>query len=154
MLDPKARKELKEILREEAAATHIPPSEVVLLEDTRVLIEQGGQQMRGSEIVVTLPRNAHLKLCESPEWHPRPSGVTIGYHQGREVFWLPSDETVRLPLVVGRGRLVPLILGGVIRAKVPAGAYLVGITQQDKDGRTSGAAAVDLRIRQPEGGRI
>jgi hypothetical protein len=40
-----------------------------------------------------------------------------------------------------------LIVGGVADKTVKPGSYLIGVTQIDPDGKVSGAAAIELRIK-------
>ena len=119
------------------------------MEEALVLVEQPGEsEPSRPRTALTLPPRTRLRLLDRPgRARPSAAGLALGHHQGREVFWLQPTGTVHVPLLAGRGALVPFVVGGVADESVPPGAYLVGITQRDADGRTSGAAAVELRIR-------
>ncbi|HEU0094109.1 MAG TPA: S8 family serine peptidase [Vicinamibacteria bacterium] len=146
VLDPRVKKELKRLIQEDGGPEGSLPPEVVLLDETRVLVERSGSERCQEGLVVTLPRHARLKLCD-PQEHPgRPSRISVGYVRGREVFLLPPDEIIRIPLRAGPGGLIPMIVGGVVTERVEDGGYPVGITQRDANGTTSGAAAVEVRV--------
>ena len=149
VLNPKARRELQRLVEEGREQAPCPAPEVVLLEETRVLIGcQDGPRHCASESIVTLPRHSRLKLAKEPTARrPRGSGLTLGHYKGREVFWLNEQESVRVPLLAGPGTLVPLMVGGVAAKTVKSGSYLIGITQVDAGGHPSGAAAVELRVK-------
>jgi hypothetical protein len=146
VLDPRARRELTRLMEEASGPEECPPPEIVLIDETRVLVERFGGEGCDERAVITLPQHARLKLCDLPERPGRGSRISVGYVRGREVFWLPSDEMVRIPLMAGPGALIPLIVGGAVTEAVIEGAYLVGITQRNLDGATSGAVAVEVRL--------
>lgn len=149
VLDPKIRAELQRVI--EHPTPDRQDEDVILLEATEVLLEPARSHPSGAEAqrVVTLPRHARLRLLTSAqEREQTASGISPGYYRGREVFWL-ADEVRRIPLRLGRGTVVPIVIGGVIDRPGP-GRQVLGVTQLDTEGRVSGAAAVEVRARKPE----
>jgi subtilisin family serine protease len=149
VLDLQVKRRLKRLVQKGQEPGAGQPLEVVLLEEALVLVAQpGGSGPSRPRTAITLPPRTRLKLLDLPgRARPRAVGLALGHYRGREVFWLQPTGTVHAPLLAGRGALVPFVVGGVADQSVPPGAYLVGITQKDADGQTSGAAAVELRIR-------
>jgi len=149
VLNERARRKLLGIVQEAGNPKRCSPNEVVFLEETTVLIEHGGGgDVCCREMTVTLPARARLKICDTEESSPLvSSALSAGFHNGREVFFVGQDQLVRVPIVAGAGALVPIIVGGVADKAVKPGSYLIGITQVDPNGKVSGAAAVELRIK-------
>jgi hypothetical protein len=149
VLDPRVKRELQRICREDKGGGPTQPVDVMLVEEARVLLEQAiGFGAGGAAVMLTLPSRSRLKVLETPsQTKPGCVGLSLGQFEAREVFWLQSKE-VRVPIPAGRGGLVPVVLGGVAGKDVKSGAYLVGVTQFDAGGRISGAAAVELRVRE------
>jgi hypothetical protein len=143
VLAPPVKAELLRVLGHPPKPIPVP-YEVELLEETPVLV--GARSER--ETFLTLPRSARL---ESRDTLPQGSGdaldLHVGDHGGREVFWIgPKLKTI--PLRAGRGGLIPVILGGVLPKGHRPVAFTLGITQLDRGGRVSGAAAVEVRSRK------
>jgi hypothetical protein len=74
-----------------------------------------------------------------PPWH-------IGWHEGYEVVFLQPQPRVRVPIVAGRGRISPLIVGGIVGRGAKAGTYEVVMIQRQPDGAISGSATLILKI--------
>jgi hypothetical protein len=148
VLDPRVKRTLTTLIRESGHDNApCPPTEVVLLEEARVRVTSaGGGRCCPSETVVTLPALSHLTV-DGAAGRKRCLGLSIGWAEGREVFYLDSRDIVRVPLTTGAGVLVPIAIGGVVLKGVGAGEYLVGVTQVAADGSTSGAAALQLRVK-------
>jgi subtilisin family serine protease len=146
VLDPKARAELRSVVQNGFHAEPFAPAEVVLLEDTCVLMGSHGGAGACSGSTLTLPRLSRLRLSDQPK-----QGGTVdrrlrlGHYRGREVFWLESGDTVKVLLRPGRGTLVPILIGG--QGALKSGSYLLGVTQFDADSSISGAAAIEVRIK-------
>ena len=75
-----------------------------------------------------------------------------GVYEGREVAFLEPWPRVRLPICAGSERLVPLILGGVIKDKVEPGEYEVIIVQRQSQGQISGSATMMINIGKKQRG--
>jgi hypothetical protein len=148
VLDPKAKRELRRTVQRGGRDSCVP-REVVLLDEAQGLVEKAAPQDACAKgTLVSLPAGSRLQLLEMPNpTRPDAAGLELGNYQGREVFWLKPEGTVRALIVTGPGSLVPLIIGGIAGRDVKPGPYLIGVTQKDADGRTSGAAAVEVRIR-------
>lgn len=146
VLDPRVKRELRRLVETESESEACLPAEVVLLDPTRVLVGPARSEGCENQALMTLPRYARLSVCETASSTRKASRIKVGHQQGREVFLLPSDDVVRLPLPAGPGALVPLIVGALTNEDVGDGSWVVGITQYDGDGNASGAAAVEIRV--------
>jgi hypothetical protein len=71
--------------------------------------------------------------------------LKLGSYKGREVVWLAPREQTRIP-VFGGDKLVPMLLGAVVRKEVKPDEYEIGLTQLDPNGKPSGGLAIQLKI--------
>lgn len=77
-------------------------------------------------------------------------GWKTGWHERREVVFLHPHPRVRLPICGGQGRLLPVVIGGIVDEGVEQGTYEVVLVQRQPDGRPSGSATVHVRIGQKD----
>lgn len=144
VLDPRAKRALMAMIQVKRSATGLAHQELMLTEETRAVIQRAAAEVPSGS-VVTLPKDTRVNVVELAEAQLPTPGITLGHRDGREVFWLPPSELTRIPLHAGTGALIPLIVGGVFPDDIKKSeVYIVGITQLDADGRTSGAAAVEI----------
>jgi subtilisin family serine protease len=125
---------------------------------TAALVVGNAHNRKRERIVLTIdrrkvPKTVHLYLASATQidaGQPDPFGssatLTPGQLRGHPVHWLPDHEIIKVPLVV-HGQFVPLAVGGTVTGQTRPGTYRVQITQIDEDG-TSGAAAIDIRVRR------
>jgi hypothetical protein len=78
-------------------------------------------------------------IAARPSWR-------IGCHQGQEVVFLLPQPKVQVPVVAGKGRITPLVVGGIVGKGAQAGVYEVVLFQRQPDGRISGSAALQVTI--------
>lgn len=71
-----------------------------------------------------------------------------GWYQSQEVVFLLPQRKVRVPIVAGKGRITPLVVGGIVGKGARAGTYEVALIQRQPDGHISGSAALQLKIGQ------
>jgi len=77
----------------------------------------------------------------------------FGLHEAREVVFLQAQPRVRVPVHLGRGRLSPIVVGGIAAPEAPAGDYEVVLIQRQPDGTISGSATVVLTIEPLRNGK-
>ncbi len=80
-----------------------------------------------------------LRLDRRAAWH-------LGWYDGREVVFLEPLPRVRLPIMAGRGRFTPLVLGGIVGRGSKPGNYEVVMIQRQPDGMISGSSTLMVRI--------
>jgi hypothetical protein len=97
----------------------------------------------GHATLLRLPREAHwLKMVERRQpWR-------IGWHEGREVVFLLPTQRVQVPVALGKGRISPLVVGGVVGANTPRGTYEIVLIQRQPDGQATGSATLVVTIGQ------
>jgi hypothetical protein len=78
-------------------------------------------------------------VAARPSWR-------IGWHQGQEVVYLLPQPKVQVPVVAGKGRITPLVVGGIVGKGSQAGVYEVVLIQRQPDGGISGSAALQVTI--------
>jgi hypothetical protein len=70
----------------------------------------------------------------------------IGWHDGREVVFLRAQPRVHVPIFGGKGRVSPLIVGGVVKRGAERGEYEVVLVQRQPGGEISGSATLMMTI--------
>ncbi|MBI3281209.1 MAG: S8 family serine peptidase [Acidobacteria bacterium] len=70
----------------------------------------------------------------------------IGWYQSQEVVFLLPQPKVRVPVVAGKGRITPLVVGGIVGQGAPAGVYEVVLIQRQPNGQISGSATLQVTI--------
>lgn len=78
-------------------------------------------------------------IAARPSWR-------IGWYEGQEVVVLPPQPKVQIPVVAGKGRITPLVVGGVVGRGAQQGVYEVVLIQRQPDGKISGSAALQVTI--------
>jgi hypothetical protein len=78
-------------------------------------------------------------LATRPSWR-------IGWIQGQEVVLLLPQPKVQMPVLAGKGRITPLVVGGIVGRGAKAGRYEVSLVQRQPDGHISGSAALELTV--------
>jgi hypothetical protein len=78
-------------------------------------------------------------LATRPSWR-------IGWRDGQEVVFLLPQPKVQIPVVAGKGRITPLVVGGVVGRGAQPGVYEVVLIQRQPDGKISGSAALQVTI--------
>jgi hypothetical protein len=88
------------------------------------------------------------QACDPPRvqgFDPRQSWH-LGWHEGRELVFLKPQPRVRVPIAGGKGRITPLVVGGVVGRGARAGTYEVVLLQRQPSGEISGSATLMLKI--------
>lgn len=75
----------------------------------------------------------------------RPSWRVV-WHQGQEVLFLQGKSRVQVPVLAGKGRITPLLVGGIVGKGARAGVYEVVLVQRQPDGQISGSAALQVTV--------
>jgi hypothetical protein len=68
------------------------------------------------------------------------SSWRIGRHQGQEVVYLLPQPKAQVPVVAGKGRITPLVVGGIVGKGSQAGVYEVVLIQRQPDGGIGASA--------------
>jgi subtilisin family serine protease len=146
LLDPRAKEWLRTFVQEHKPELPSARSRLTFLEETRVAIDYP-RYPGSSQMVLTLPAQTKLEVTE-PDKCPDDTryNFTLGSYKGREVAWLAPREQTCIPVFTGGDKLVPMILGAVVRKEVQPGDYEIGLTQLDPNGKPSGGLAVQLKI--------
>lgn len=88
-----------------------------------------------------------MKIIKSrPSWR-------IGWHQGQEVLFLLPKPSVEVPVLAGKNRITPLVIGGVVGKGAQAGVYEVVLIQRQPDGQISGSATLQVTIGKVKKGK-
>jgi hypothetical protein len=81
-----------------------------------------------------------MKIMNSrPSWR-------VGFHRGNEVVFLSSKASVQVPVLCGKSRLSPLVIGGIVGNGAQPGVYEVVLIQRQPDGQISGSATLQVTI--------
>jgi hypothetical protein len=84
------------------------------------------------------------KIIESrPSWR-------IGWYKGQDLVFLAAKPSVRIPVLAGKNRITPLVIGGISKQGTPAGTYEVVLIQRQPDGSISGSATLQVTIGKPK----
>ncbi|HKR84730.1 MAG TPA: hypothetical protein VJS37_11175, partial [Terriglobales bacterium] len=78
-------------------------------------------------------------LALRPSWR-------IEWYQGQEAVFLSPQPKVQVPVVAGKGRITPLVVGGIVGSGSHAGTYEVVLIQRQPDGKISGSASLQVII--------
>lgn len=93
-----------------------------------------------SPSVETIYEAQWMKIIKSrPSWR-------IGWHRGQEVVFLNSKRSIQVPVVAGKGRITPLVVGGIVGDGAQPGVYEVVLIQRQPDGNISGSATLQVTI--------
>lgn len=80
-----------------------------------------------------------------------PQPWEVGRHKGEDVLFLRPEPRVQIPLPIGRGRIVPLAIGGIIGKGAAPGDYEIVMLQRQPTGEISGSATLQLGIGRKKG---
>jgi len=148
LLDQKAKGWLQKFMQERKPEIVPGCCQLTFLEETRLLIDCPSVQGSGP-LVLSLPAKAKLEMMGagiSPD--DARYNFTLGNYKEREVIWLASRGQTRIPVFADGGRLIPVIVGGVVEKGVRPGNYEIKLTQFNSDGQLSGGIAVQLKIEK------
>ena len=106
--------------------------------DPRMIRHEDDGELLTRPVLTHLPRLGRMSALR-PDW-------TIGTHEAREVVLLSAQAKVRLPLHIGKGRLSPLVVGGIAGHNAAPGEYEIVLIQRQPGGEISGSATVMLNI--------
>lgn len=146
LLDQKAKEWLQKFVQERKPEIVPGCCRLTFLEETRLLIDCPSVQGSG-QLVLSLPAKTKLEMTGagiSPD--DARYNFTLGNYKEREVIWLASRGQTRIPVFADGGRLIPVIVGGVVEKGVRPGNYEIKLTQFNSDGQPSGGIAVQLKI--------
>lgn len=108
--------------------------------ERETLIGAGGKE-DGELLTRSLVRHSWLDQLR-PAWR-------IGTHNAREVVLLNAQPRVRLPIHLGKGRLGPVVVGGIAGRDAEPGDYEIVLVQRQPNNAVSGSATVMLRVGKP-----
>lgn len=78
-------------------------------------------------------------IAARPSWR-------IGWYQSQEIVFLLPQLKVQVPVVAGKGRITPLVVGGIVGQGAHAGVYEVILIQRQPDGQISGSAVLQVTV--------
>jgi len=148
LLDPIAKKWLYKFIEDGEQILESRCCQFTFLDKTRLLIGCPEGQGRG-QVLLNLPAKAEMTIVDPAiSCDRRRYNFTFWQLNGREVVRLAPRGQTYIPVFSGGGKLVPFIIGGVIRGDVKPGIYPISILQRTPDGQPSGGLSVQLKIEK------
>ncbi len=146
-LDPKIIRNLKDFVQKPQAEVTPSCCNIILLDQTRILIDCCPDVKECCRFIITLPAMAKLEMVKpSTVVDKNRYNFKIGTYKGREVIWLASNEQTRIPIFAEPGSLVTMVLGGIVGQGVLPGNYEIRLSQLNEGKILSGGYGIQLNV--------